>query len=185
METGSLQLVPITPAMQPAFMELLQDYTQSGPDRYDDDLLAAQNDFTAYVRRLEDESQGVNLAPGHVAQSTYWLQDTAGNLLGGIRLRHTLTPLLAREGGHIGYDIRPSMRQRGYGTSQLALLLPFARERGLDHVLVTCKRDNSASARIIEKNGGLFENEVLSWRFPDTWFRRYWITLLDITEAHP
>lgn len=185
MEIGSIQLVPLSLAMQPAFMELLRDFTQAGPGRYDEDLLEVQKDFAAYVCRLEEASQGIKLAPGHVAQSTYWLQDGVGNLLGGIRLRHTLTPLLAREGGHIGYDIRPSMRRRGYGTAQLALLLPIARERGLDHVLVTCKRDNIASARIIEKNGGLFENELLSWRFPDIWFRRYWITLLDIMEAHP
>lgn len=185
MGTGSLKLVALVPAMQPAFMELLQDYTQSGPDRYDEDLLQVQKDFAAYARRLENESHGINLAPGHVAQSTHWLQDAAGNLLGEIRLRHTLTPLLAREGGHIGYDIRPSMRRHGYGTAQLALLLPIARERGLDHVLVTCKCDNIASARIIEKNGGIFENEVLSWRHSDTWFCRYWITLLDIMESHP
>jgi predicted acetyltransferase len=137
------------------------------------------------VRRLDENALGINLAPDHVAQSTYWLQDGAGVVLGGIRLRHTLDPLLAHEAGHIGYDIRPSKRQRGYGTAQLGLLLPIARERGLDHVLVTCKRDNIASAKIIERNGGILENEVLSWRYPDVWFRRYWITLIDLMEAHP
>jgi predicted acetyltransferase len=185
MAANSLKLITLTSAMQSEFLELAQDFAQAGVERYIEDLKAAQRDFTAYQHRLEDESQGINLATGHVAQSTYWLQDANGNLCGGIRLRHTLTPILAREGGHIGYEIRPSMRQLGYGSAQLALLLPIALERGLDHVLITCKRENLASARIIEKNGGIFENEVLSWRYQDVWFRRYWIELIVISAAHP
>ncbi|MHB1356381.1 MAG: GNAT family N-acetyltransferase [Anaerolineae bacterium] len=185
MDPNSPKLVSLTSAMQPEFVELLRDYTLAGTKRYEEDLAAVQKDYPAFLQRLEDESQGKNLAPGNVAQSTYWLQAAGGSLLGGIRLRYTLTPLLAHEAGHIGYDIRPSMRGLGFGTTQLGLLLPIARERGLDHVLITCKRDNLASARIIEKNGGQLENEVSSWRYADTWFRRYWITLIDITEAHP
>jgi predicted acetyltransferase len=185
METDALKLVTLTTAMQPAFIELLLDYVGQGSERYEEDLKAVQKDFAEYVHKLDEDALGINLEPGHVAQSTYWLQNTAGTLLGGIRLRHTLTPLLAREAGHIGYDIRPSKRRLGYGTAQLGLLLPIARERGLDHVLITCKRENMASAKIIERNGGIFENEVLSWRYPDVRFRRYWITLFDITEPHP
>ena len=63
-------------------------------------------------------------------------------------------PHLEKEGGHIGYDIRPSERRKGYGTVLLALTLKKAQELGLHEVLVTCDSDNVDSVRIIEKNGG-------------------------------
>jgi len=156
---------------------MLGDYTSEPDSRYEHDLRQAQTDFAGYIQRLEDEAAGINLPKGKVATISYWLCSPTGGLLGGIRLRPLLTPLLAHEAGHIGYDIRPTQRGQGFGTLQLALLLPLARDLGLDHVLITCRRDNLASARVIIKNGGELENEVLSWVKPDTWFQRYWIRL--------
>ncbi|MCE5260042.1 MAG: GNAT family N-acetyltransferase [Chloroflexi bacterium] len=177
LDPAGYRLVTLQEDMLPAFMELLRDYTSEQASRYGRDLELAQADFAGYVKHLEEQAAGVNLPRGYVPSNTYWLQNAAGDLLGGIRLRPLLSPLLAHEAGHIGYDIRPSKRGQGYGTLQLTLLLPYAREMGLDHVLITCKRENIASARVIEKNGGEFENEVLSWVKPNTWFRRYWIRL--------
>jgi len=57
-------------------------------------------------------------------------------------------------GGHIGYGIRPSERQKGYATTGLQLALEEARKRGLDQVLLTCGVDNLASRRVILANGG-------------------------------
>ena len=59
-----------------------------------------------------------------------------------------------KEAGHIGYDIRPSERRKGYGTAILSLTLAKARELGLREVIVTCDSDNVGSLRIIKKNGG-------------------------------
>ncbi|MHB8934154.1 MAG: GNAT family N-acetyltransferase, partial [Bellilinea sp.] len=95
------------------------------------------------------------------------------------RLRHRLTPLLEEEGGHIGYDIRPSERGKGYATLLLALTLEKARESGMAGVLVTCDEDNIASARVIEKNKGQLLNTVVS-QTSGKQVRRYWI---DLKEA--
>ena len=73
------------------------------------------------------------------------------------RLRPELTPALEIQGGHIGYDVPPSVRRRGYGTQLLRLTLPRAREAGLSKVLLTVDSDNVASIRIIESNGGRLE----------------------------
>lgn len=172
------RLVTLTEEMRPAFTELLDDYLTEPNSRYRLDADLARADWGAYIRLLEDQAAGINLPRGFVPSNSYWLQSPLGELLGGIRLRPLLSPLLAHEAGHIGYDIRPSKRGCGLGTLQLSLLLPIARDIGLDHVLITCRRENLASARVIEKNGGEFENEVLSWVRPDTWFKRYWIRLL-------
>ena len=57
----------------------------------------------------------------------------------------------------------------------LELLLEKARALGMDRLLVTCDRDNPASARVIEKCGGVLENEVTldDGRVK----KRYWIGL--------
>lgn len=55
---------------------------------------------------------------------------------------------------HIGYNTRPSQRNKGYATCQLALVLDEARQFGLTRVMLTIDGDNPASVRVIEKNGG-------------------------------
>ncbi|MBD3331077.1 GNAT family N-acetyltransferase [Candidatus Peregrinibacteria bacterium] len=61
---------------------------------------------------------------------------------------------------HIGYYIRPSARQKGYGTKILELGLIKAKELGLQEVLLTCYESNIASKKIIEKNKGKFQDKV-------------------------
>jgi predicted acetyltransferase len=107
-----------------------------------------------------------------VPQTDYWLI-VDGQYTGRCGLRHRLTPSLQRFGGHIGYQIRPSMRHKGYGTLQLKLLLPKAWELGLKRVMITCDDDNIGSAKIIENNGGILIDKVDNGRSALT--RRYWI----------
>jgi predicted acetyltransferase len=58
--------------------------------------------------------------------------------------------------GHVGYSVVPWKRRRGYATRALALLLPLVREEGLEYIELTADRDNVASRRVIEANGGVF-----------------------------
>ena len=56
----------------------------------------------------------------------------------------------------------------------LALALEECRKLGLDRALVTCDKTNIGSAKTIQKNGGVLENEVLEG---DRITQRYWIAL--------
>ncbi len=76
--------------------------------------------------------------------------------------------------GHIGDGVRPSERGKGLGTKMIALALDECRKLGIREVLMCCDKDNVASARTIEKNGGVLENEVLDDGVP---VLRYWIKL--------
>ncbi|MGW2290878.1 GNAT family N-acetyltransferase [Streptomyces phaeochromogenes] len=49
--------------------------------------------------------------------------------------------------------------QKGYATAMLPDVLPHARALGLDRVLVTCDTTNVGSRKVIEANGGEFEDE--------------------------
>jgi predicted acetyltransferase len=67
--------------------------------------------------------------------------------------------VLFEQGGHIGYDVRPSMRRRGYATAMLREALPIAKSLGIDPALITCRQDNVASRKVIEANGGIFDDQ--------------------------
>lgn len=131
-----------------------------------------EQNFDEYVALLLDKE--TDPQPGYVPDTEYWL--VVGEVYAGrINLRHHLTDKLLVYGGHIGYDIRPSLRRRGYGTQMCRMVLDKARERGLDRVLITCDDDNIGSQKIIEANGGVLWDKVNNGR--ETLTRRYWITL--------
>jgi len=130
------------------------------------------------VARSRAAERGLGLRPGYVPVTVFWLVD-GGRFLGQIDIRHALTPALLRYGGHIGYEVRWSACGQGCGTRMPALALPFCREElELTRVLITCDDDNYASARVIEKNGGVLENKVVNHLDRGTvTTRRYWIAL--------
>lgn len=150
---------------------MAEEWRAAGEARYDDALA----DFDAYLRHLRDGARGVNLAPGRVPYSTFWLV-ADGRVVGRGSLRHRLNEFLEREGGHVGYDVRPSERRKGYGTLILQLTLERARALGLRRVLLTCDADNLPSARIIEKCGGVLDSRALSELTGEP-ISRYWIEL--------
>ncbi len=65
-----------------------------------------------------------------------------------------------RCGGHIGLGIRPSQRGRGLGAELMSLTIMEAWKRGIDEVHIHCHKSNSASAKIIESNGGVLHSEI-------------------------
>jgi predicted acetyltransferase len=105
-------------------------------------------------------AKGENLPEGAVPSQTYFLYCGA-KIIGRSELRRELNPELEQKGGHIGADIRRSERKKGYGALILALTLEKAREAGLESVLVSCDESNAASARTIEKCGGVLVKNVV------------------------
>jgi predicted acetyltransferase len=115
--------------------------------------------FEAYVRHLHDEEyEGTPRPVNHVPSTTLWWVD-GREYLGRISIRHRLTPALLEIGGHIGYDVRASARRLGHATEMLRLALPVARGLGINPALLTCDSTNVASRLVIERNGGVFEDE--------------------------
>jgi predicted acetyltransferase len=100
------------------------------------------------------------------------LVDESRRILGAVNIRHRLTDNLRFEGGHVGYGVRPSARNKGHGTRILELALAKLGELGVDRVLVTCDRENLASARVIKKNGGVLDSET---EIDGRTTQRYWI----------
>ncbi|MCC6323238.1 GNAT family N-acetyltransferase [Candidatus Nomurabacteria bacterium] len=117
------------------------------------------DDFKVYIKRARDNRNGFNLPKGRVPSTTYWA--VVGNkIVGRVDIRHKLNKNLRVIGGHIGYTVVPSERQKGYGTQMLACALPIAKKLGIKNALVTCNATNIASKKIIEHNGGKLINKV-------------------------
>ncbi|HVE56870.1 MAG TPA: GNAT family N-acetyltransferase [Pyrinomonadaceae bacterium] len=132
-------------------------------------------DFEDYLRRMQILASGENIPAGEVPRTTYFLF-CGEKIIGRSEIRRELNDELKLIGGHLGADIRRSERRKGFGILILRLTLEKAKELGLEKVLITCDKNNIASAKTIEKCGGVFEKEIVHGETGAT-ISHYWIEL--------
>ncbi len=173
-----ITLIDPTVELEQAFRSMVAEYARTDEYSYQEiaELADGGAGFAAYAAKLADYARGVGLPEGHTAYSTYWLVRNGREIIGVTRLRHHLTQSLLAGGGHIGYDIRPCERRKGYGRMILAMALDKAHARGLTRAMVSCLADNVASVKIIEANGGVQDGEVFLGKLSGP-MKKYWIDL--------
>ena len=131
------------------------------------------HDFDSYLENLEIKEGNKD---GLVPDTTLFCLDKDRNIfVGAVNIRHYLNEYLLQCGGHIGDGIRPSERRKGYATAMIGLALKECKKLGIDKVLMCCDKENIGSAKSIQKNGGVLENEIEK---DGTIEQRYWISLL-------
>ena len=136
--------------------------------------------YKAWLEKVLIYAKGKNLEPDKVPASTFLIYDGEW-LVGFINIRHHLNPFLLEAGGHIGYMIRPLMREKGYAKAALNEALKYCKTHlKLDKVLVTCDPSNEGSKRTILANKGQYENTVQSEMLGTV--NRYWIDLQEIKD---
>ena len=117
-------------------------------------------EWLAAVRAYTDPA---TLPEGKVLSTQFiTVRESDNRLVGMLQVRHSLNDHLRQYGGHIGYSVRPSERQKGYAKEQLRQALIWCRETlGLDEVMVFCYDTNEASRRTILKAGGVYEGRAV------------------------
>lgn len=131
--------------------------------------------YDRWLIGMRNRRDGKDLPEGYVRENFYLCYE-GDRLIGVFNLKFELTEFLLNYGGHIGYAVRPSERNRGLATQMLKQGLVLAKEIGLDRVLCVCDNDNYASEKVILKNGGIFENEVYD-PYEKVTVKRFWIEL--------
>ena len=170
-EFDQLRLCRVTRANSDGLAEMAREFRCAGESPFG----LALDDPDAFFDRVARFELGIGLPPDRVRMSQFWL--FRGDLiLGSSRLRHRLIPVLELDGGHIGYEIRPSERRKGLGSTLLRLTLQKAREIGLSRVLLTAEPTNLGSIGVIQANGGAFADTSISHRTGRE-MNRYWIKL--------
>ena len=170
-----LELIEPTTDLYTAFRDCRADWGAGvhedgfGIDKADE--VDSPDGFAAWVHRMRSQLHpATQPCPDRPHWAPRWIVED-GRILGAFALRHKYDDLF----GWIGYGVRPSARRRGVATWALSQVLEEARDAlGLDRALMICAEDNIASARTIERCGGVLE-EVRATRLGPQ--RRYWIDL--------
>lgn len=173
-----LKLVFPTEEYKEEIMDLREEYLKNGESKINGGAgLEKANDINNWLKDVtEDRNREYPDHSNRYPASIYLaVRKEDGKIIGIIQIRHELYNFkLYSHGGHIGNSVRPTERNKGYGTKMISLALKKAKELGIGNVLMVCYKDNIASARSIIKNGGVLENEVERDSKID---QRYWISL--------
>ncbi len=154
-----------------------QDFLDAGSSMDGCGPLRRFDDPMEWLLQIEAMSHLETLPDGKVLSTQFLcVRPEDGRLVGMIQVRHYFNDYLEKYAGHIGYSVRPSERQKGYGSWMLREVLPYCRSLGLDKILVACLDTNPASRKIILSAGGVYESTVHE-PDRDINLERYWITL--------
>lgn len=178
-------LIAPTERLAASFAEAVDEFIDEGRGSADDRGLTGRmiRDYVLPAGRAEwlaaylaDERRWQTRPPaGFVPMTMLWWVE-GETYLGRLSIRHRLNDDLRDVGGHIGYDVRPTARRKGHATAMLAAALPRAARIGIDKALITCDFDNVGSRKVIERNGGVFEDRRGAKL-------RYWVPTMPAAEG--
>jgi predicted acetyltransferase len=170
--SDSVTLVAMSPGRGEEFGEMLEEFRVAGElDVYKGQFAVVLEGYEVFYSLLSKMKAGGYPTPEIVPMDSYFIE-AEGRILGELYIRYRLAPRLEKIGGHIGYKVRPSCRNQGVATAALKLALVQLDGRGVERALVTCRADNYASARVIEKCGGIRISDAVTDQGVE---RRYWI----------
>ncbi|QVK19152.1 GNAT family N-acetyltransferase [Mycoplasmatota bacterium] len=157
---------------QKSFENYALTYKTKNAEHYFNKYKKALDNYQDYLNDLHNYSKGNGLPQGEVITSTFWLIDN-NVVVGVVRIRHQEVECA----GHIGYDISPDYRNKGYGFQILKLALEKSVKIGIKEVILTCNIDNAASKKIIEKNKGKLLETIFD-EAENEYLYKYSITLI-------
>lgn len=159
-----LKLVRIETKLYNEYKEMMDEWVNSKTDINPWVLklpYETLEEFKNIMQRVNELEKGINL--GDYPQSTTYLliDENTGKVIGASNLRHYLKGSGSELWGHIGYGIRPSMRNKGYAKELLKLTLIEAKKLNLNEVLLGAYENNIASNKVIVScNGKLFKKLI-------------------------
>lgn len=176
---NNLQLITLSDDYREQYLRFIEESTDDLiKTGFNFGLMTSEGEtFEEYVEKKKNRSMGIDLSPGRVPDTTYFVLNNGNNeICGAVFIRHYLNENLLWRGGHIGYYVGPKHRNNGVAKIALKLALEVCKKLCINEVLVTCSKDNIASAKVIVANGGVLENEPIEDN--GEVFQRYWIRIV-------
>ncbi len=140
------------------------------------DRYLIQHSYEAWLDKIRADMDIANISDTRVPALTYfYVREEDKRIIGMINLRLSLNDFLRREGGHIGYCVRPTERGKGFATDMLRSALRVYDTLGIGEIIITCDKSNPASAAVIQKCNGVLTDEFYSETFDEV-IQRYVIS---------
>lgn len=134
-----------------------------GLDRY-----LEESTYEEWLKKVLADIDIANVLQSRVPALTYfYIREEDDKILGMINMRLALNEFLKREGGHIGYCIRPTERRKYYATDMLNDALKVFDTLGIKEIILTCDKSNIASAGVIKNCNGELVAEFYSDTFKE------------------
>ena len=117
------------------------------------------DNYEGWLEKLDNDEKIISSEESVPSKTYFFIRETDNKIIGMTHIRLTLNKMLADIGGHIGYSIRPSERQKGYNKIQLYLSLIECQKNGLNIIMLDCLKDNIGSLKTITSLGGFLVKE--------------------------
>lgn len=155
---NNIVLVRPTLELQEKALEYRNEHFQHGEDIiYGSELFDKTESYEEWLSSVMLNTSPQTVNENWVVTDTFFaVRISDDKIVGIIDLRHTLNDFL-KDLGNCGYSVRPSERKKGYATEMLYLLLQAAREAGMKELHISVEKENTASIKVIQKNGGVYE----------------------------
>lgn len=138
----------------------LDEYLNACKESYDNNIKewmpVELDNFDGWKARAlqlyEMLESGNGLPEGVPRMITYWCVENH-KFIGEIQIRPYLSLEEAKKVGHIGYAVRYSMWNKGFGTKLLKFSVDKLREKNVSPIYIACHVDNLGSNRVRQKVG--------------------------------
>jgi predicted acetyltransferase len=115
----SIKLIKPTVELESEFFAMAEEFKAECREVIDGIGSIDIENFKDSIKQVADHAKGIGLPDGWVPADTYWLI-CQNCIVGTCNLRHELNDFLRAFGGHVGFSVRPSKRNNGYGTQMLS-----------------------------------------------------------------
>lgn len=150
-------LVRPTLELKEKALEYREEHFQHGEKIiYGSELFDKTESYEEWLSSVTLNTDPETVNENWVVTDTFFAIRSDKKIIGMIDLRHTLNEFL-KDLGNCGYSVRPSERKKGYATEMLYQLLQVAKEAEMKELHISVEKENTASIKVIQKNGGVYE----------------------------